>query len=211
MQVLNVLHSAHWKYRTQKITKNSPSRHHCTTLPGYIFATKAPVDNRKKKLVKQQYLLHMSSQYGQLRPTSGWDLLASLGHPCKFQRVWRFGSVTARHSSTGRQPKFAMLNRGRHLYSAGRPWHWPTFLVSIIFTNQFPFSIWELIACIVSVVSVADSSFTVGWWDFVLWSLCYVTCCYRQSRWRLETVNENFHAYVLMMLYYIQCASSIAL
>jgi len=31
----------------------------------------------------------------------GWDLLASLGHPCKFQRVSRLGSVTARQSSSG--------------------------------------------------------------------------------------------------------------
>jgi len=51
------------------------------------------------------------------------DLLASLGHPYKFQRVSRLGSVTARHNS-GRQPNFAALNRGRHLYSAGRPSHW---------------------------------------------------------------------------------------
>jgi len=27
--------------------KNSPSRHHRTTLLGYIFATKARIDNRK--------------------------------------------------------------------------------------------------------------------------------------------------------------------
>jgi len=31
------------------------------------------------------------------------------------------GRVTARHSSSGRQPSFAALSRGRHLYSAGRP------------------------------------------------------------------------------------------
>jgi len=30
---------------------------------------------------KQQYLLHMSSQYGELRPNSGWDRFTSLGHP----------------------------------------------------------------------------------------------------------------------------------
>jgi len=30
------------------------------------------------KTVKQQYLLHMSSQYGELRPTNVWDRLASL-------------------------------------------------------------------------------------------------------------------------------------
>jgi len=30
--------------------KNSPSGHNCTTLLGYIFATKARIDNRKKSL-----------------------------------------------------------------------------------------------------------------------------------------------------------------
>ena len=33
----------------------------------------------------------------------------------------RLGSVNARHSSTRRQRNFAALNRGRHLYLAGRP------------------------------------------------------------------------------------------
>jgi len=32
MQVWNVLHAAGWKYRTQKIAKNSPSAHHRTIL-----------------------------------------------------------------------------------------------------------------------------------------------------------------------------------
>jgi len=41
--------------------KKSPFWHHCTTLSGWIFAAKACIDNRKKKLVKQRYLLHMSS------------------------------------------------------------------------------------------------------------------------------------------------------
>ena len=40
--------------------------HHRTNLSGHIFATKANIDNGKK-LVKQQYLLHMCSQYGELQ------------------------------------------------------------------------------------------------------------------------------------------------
>jgi len=79
-QVWNVLCAACWKYRTQKIAKKSPSGHHPTTLSGYIFATKACIDNRKK-ILKQQYLLHMSPPYGELRPTSGWDLSLVLGTP----------------------------------------------------------------------------------------------------------------------------------
>jgi len=66
----------------------------------------------------------MSPQYGELQPTSGWDRSGSFGHPCKFQRVSRLGSVTAWHCSSGCQPNFAVLNIGRHLYSAGWPSHW---------------------------------------------------------------------------------------
>ena len=39
------------KYRTQKIAKNLPSRHHRTILSGCIFASKADIDNRKKNLL----------------------------------------------------------------------------------------------------------------------------------------------------------------
>jgi len=83
--------------------KKSPSAHHRTTLSGYIFATMARrVDNRKK-MVKQQYLLNVTSQYGELWSTNNWGQLASLGHPNKFQRVLRLGFVTAPTSVNGGQ------------------------------------------------------------------------------------------------------------
>jgi len=66
----------------------------------------------------------MSLQYGELRPTSDWDRFVSLGHPSEFQRFSRLASVTARYSGSGRQPNFAVLNRGHHLCSAGRPSRW---------------------------------------------------------------------------------------
>jgi len=46
----------------QKIVKKSPSGHHRTTLSGYIFATKACIDNRKKNL--------LSSSISSTRPHS---------------------------------------------------------------------------------------------------------------------------------------------
>ena len=58
----------------------------------------------EKKLVKQQYLLNMSPEYGELRLTSGSDRFVSLGHRCKFQRVSRLGTVTARHLVGVSQP-----------------------------------------------------------------------------------------------------------
>ena len=115
MQVWNVLHAARWKHRTQKSRQKSSSAHHRTILSGYIFATEARIDNCKKHLLRSNMSSRCPSQYSELRPTSGWDGFTSLGHPCKFQRVSRFGSITARHSSSGRQPNFVALNRGHHL------------------------------------------------------------------------------------------------
>jgi len=56
--------------------------HHRKNLSGYIFTTKARIDNQKK-LVKQQYLPQMSSQYDELRPTSAAEI------------CWRFWGTPA--------------------------------------------------------------------------------------------------------------------
>ena len=81
----------------------------------------------------------MSLQYGELRPTSDWDRFVSLGHPSEFQRFSRLASVTARYSGSGRQPNFAVLNRGHHLCSAGRPSRWALAHILVLpysFLNQ---------------------------------------------------------------------------
>jgi len=83
MQIWNVLHATRWKYRTQKVAKNSPSGHRRTTLSGYIFAIKAQIDNRKK-IVKQQYLPHLSLQYGELRPLAAEIGSLVWGTPANF-------------------------------------------------------------------------------------------------------------------------------
>jgi len=50
----------------QKIAIWPPSHN----FVGQIFATKAHIGNQEK-LVKQQYLLQMFPQYGELQPTNG--------------------------------------------------------------------------------------------------------------------------------------------
>jgi len=139
MHVWNVLHAAHWKYRMHKWQKIAVWDHR-TTLSGYIFTTKACINNQKK-LVKQQYLLQMSPQYDELQPTNGWDLLASLGDPRKFKRVSCLGSISAWHSSSRCQPKFAELNRGRHLYLAGRPSRWALAHILVLHKSLFCVSV----------------------------------------------------------------------
>jgi len=64
-------------------------------------------EERMKKETTAAKYNGLSSQYGKLRPTSGWDRLVGLGHPSKFQRVSRHGFVTAPTSLNGGQPNFA--------------------------------------------------------------------------------------------------------
>jgi len=78
--------------------KKSPSGHHRTALSGCIFATKACIDNRKK-LLKQQYLTHMSPQYGKLRPSNSWDCFGCLVHPSNFNGFRILPSLLQRRHS----------------------------------------------------------------------------------------------------------------
>jgi len=114
-----VLHAARCKCRTQ----NSPSGHNPTTLSGYIFATKACIDNRKKNLLSSNIsstCLRNMVNFGPLAAEivalvwrtpgnfNGFCVLAALLH----------GTLVVGVSQT------AALNRVRHLYLAGRPSHW---------------------------------------------------------------------------------------
>jgi len=95
MPVSNVLHTARWKYRTQKIAKKSPKNRHLCTIAQLCRAISSQlrhVSTIRKKLIKQQYVLQLFSQYGELRSTSGWDRFRNLGHPYEFQRVSRGGA-----------------------------------------------------------------------------------------------------------------------
>jgi len=68
----------------KKVAKNR----HLGTIAQLLWAISSQlrhVSTIGKKLVKQQYVLHRFPQYGELRPTSGWDRFTCLGHPCKFQ------------------------------------------------------------------------------------------------------------------------------
>ena len=76
----------------------------------------------------------MFPQYGELRPTSGWDRLTSLGYPCKFQLVSRLSSVTARHLVVGVSQTLRRWTEGATRIRQGdhHVGHWPTFLVGCI-------------------------------------------------------------------------------
>jgi len=107
--------------KRQKIAISASSHN----LSGCIFATKASIDNRKK-LVKQQYLLHMSSYFGLLTAEICWRVwgtrasfnrfrvLAALLHGTPVVGV----SQTLRCSTEGA----IYIRQGGHHVG-----HWPTF------------------------------------------------------------------------------------
>jgi len=114
-----------------------PINRHLGTIPQLCRAISSQlrhVSTIGKKLVKQQYLLYMSPQYGEVRPTSGCDRFVSLGHPGNFNG-FRVSAALLHGTLVVGIIQTAALNRGRHLYSAGWPsrWHWPTFLVLLFF------------------------------------------------------------------------------
>jgi len=51
------------------------------------------------------------------------------------------GSITARHSSSGRQPNFTALSTGRHLYSAGQLSRWALAHILVLSASCFMYYI----------------------------------------------------------------------
>jgi len=107
----------------KKSRKKSPSGHHRTTLSGCIFATTARIDNRKKMLSSNisSTCLHNTVNFG---PLAAEIVSLVWGTPANFNGFRVLACVTARHSSSRRQPGFAALNRVRQLYAVGRPSRW---------------------------------------------------------------------------------------
>ena len=52
------------------------------------------------------------------------------GTPANFNGFRLLAALLTRHSSSGRHPNFAALNRARHLYSTGRPSRWALAYIS---------------------------------------------------------------------------------
>ena len=138
MHVWSVLHVARWKCRTPKIAKNLPSGHHRTTLSGYIFATKACIDNRKKNLLNSYISStcpHHMVNFGQLQLRSVGEFGAPQQISTGFVSWQRYCttlvvgvSQTLRHWTDGA----TYIWQGGHHVG-----HWPTFLVDTVLVDVY--------------------------------------------------------------------------
>jgi len=122
MQVWNVRHAARLKYKTQKWCKKSPSAHHHTTLSGYIFATKACINNKKNLLSSN---ISTTCPYNMVNFDPLADEIVSLvwDTPANFNGFRVLAALLHCMLLVG-VSQTAALNRGRHLYLAGRPSGW---------------------------------------------------------------------------------------
>jgi len=99
--------------------KNDAKNRHLGTIAQLCRALSSQlrhVSTIGKKLVKQQYLLHMSLQYGELRPTSDWDRFVSLGASQQIST----GLASWQRYCTAKLRRWTE----RYLCSAGRPSRW---------------------------------------------------------------------------------------
>ena len=100
MQVWNMLHAARWKYRTQKSCQKSPCGRHRTTLSGYIFATKACVDNRKKNLLSSNMSSTCPHNMVNFCPLAAEILSGVWGTPGNFNGFRVLSTLLQRRRST---------------------------------------------------------------------------------------------------------------
>ena len=129
-----MLHAVRCKCRTQKSRQKSPSGHHPTTLSGYVFATEACIDNRKSLLSSN---ISSTCPYNMVNfgPLAAEIVSLVWGTPANFNgfRVLPallHGTLVVGVSQT------AALNRGRHLYSAGRPSRWALAHISSLLCDR---------------------------------------------------------------------------
>jgi len=115
----------------KKSPKNSPPKHHRTTLSGYIFTTKARIDNRKKNLLNSNVAPTCSHNMVNFCPLAAdicWRVWGTAANFNRFRVLEALlhstlvGNVsqTSRRSTEGA----TYIRQGGHHVA-----HWPTFLV----------------------------------------------------------------------------------
>jgi len=123
-----VLHAARWKCRTEKNAKKM------AVIMGTIGQICRAISSQRRHVstIGKRNLLNSN-----ISPTCPHDIMVNFG-PLAAEIVWLVWGTPANfngfrvlaellhgmQSSSGRQPNFAALNRGRHLCSAGRPSRW---------------------------------------------------------------------------------------
>ena len=118
-----MLLAARCKCRTQKNRQKSPSGHHRTNSSDYLrnYGTYRQSEKNLLSSNTSSTCPYNVVNFGALAA----EILSLVwGTPANFNGFRVLAALLHTASSSGRQPKFAALNRGRHLCSSGRPSRW---------------------------------------------------------------------------------------
>ena len=119
-----MLHAARCKCRTQKRRQKLSSGHHRTTLSGYIFATQLRhASTIGKNLLSSNISSTCPHNMVNLGPLAAEIFSLVWGTPGNFNG-FRVLSALLHGTLVVGVSQTAPLNRGRHLYSIGRPSRW---------------------------------------------------------------------------------------
>jgi len=122
-----MLHAAHWKCRTQIFAIWAPS-HNFVGL--YLRNYDTYRQSEKKNLLNSNVSPHMSPEYGELRPTNGWDEFRSLGPPAHFYGLLVLAALLHGSLVLGISQTLWHWTEGATYIRQGshHVGHWPTFL-----------------------------------------------------------------------------------
>jgi len=121
-------HSANLEYRSEVCCKrfaentgrkNYAKNRHLRTIAQLCWAISSQLRYRPtigKKLVKPRYLLYVTSQYGELRPTNGWNRLVSFDAPQQILTGFASWLWYCTDVLNGGQPNFAQCLAVSWLY-----------------------------------------------------------------------------------------------
>ena len=131
-----MLHAARWKYRTQNDAKNR----HLSTIAQLCRAISSQLGH-VSTIGKNLFSSNISSRcpynivnFGPLTAEIDWRVYGAPHHISTGIASWQ-RYCTA--SSSGRQPIFAALNRGRHLCLAGQPLRWALTHILVLLNFYF--------------------------------------------------------------------------
>ena len=160
MQVWKVLHAARCKQDPKKSPK-SPSRHHPTTLSGYIFAIKACIANRKKNLLSSNIFSTCPHDMVNFGPLAAEIFSLVWGTPANFNwfrilAALLHGTLVVGVSQTLRRwiEGATYVRQGDHHVG-----HWPTFSFALLlpYKQYSRYLHWHLTGCTVTNVDTVNN------------------------------------------------------
>ena len=148
--------------------KKSPFWHHCTTLSGCLFAAKATIGKSLLDIDTSSTCPHNMVNFGLLMAEIRWRVW---GTPANFNGFHVLAALLHSTLVVG-VSHFVALNRGRHLYSAGRPSR-------------------RALAHIPAVCCFSHA--TTAFWHLVNDQTCIVRVTQSYNTWCMEHQNQTVH------------------